>query len=496
MGDAAAVSLIVRTAAASGGAAKKEARRALYELYAAGVNDSLLALLPRAECNEKVELIKALVERRVATSVPLLLDAAGDRSITVRVEAAKAFRTLAGPELVPALVTLLERSRDDDVTPELELAVAAAARRAPDGVPRDDAVLAACQRITDRPVRTSLISVCGRIGAPSSLPMLRECLNVREPEIRLAAIRALAAWPTPEPCVDLWPLASAGGAAVERTLALRGFVRLLGLDSTRAPGETIRLYEEVMKVAPNLAERKALLSAVGETRSVGGLAMAARYLDDNDLHREAEAAILNIAEAVADTARREVVPQLKRLIISSSNQENRTKAESLLRKIERYDDYITSWDYAGPYQHEGARLLHEPFGPELPGAQLIRWTPFRSKTDLEKPWLLELDKIFIGEENLVYLRTNVWSPVEKRVRLEVGTDDGVKAWLNGKLVHVSSIVRTVAPGDDRVSVTLRGGWNEFMMKLEQGDGMWRACARVRAPDGGALEGIRVLANPE
>jgi hypothetical protein len=30
-----------------------------------------------------------------------------------------------------------------------------------------------------------------------------------------------------------------------------------------------------------------------------------------------------------------------------------------------------------------------------------------------------------------------------------------------------------------------------LMKLEQGDGPWGACIRVRTPEGGKLEGIRV-----
>jgi hypothetical protein len=47
-----------------------------------------------------------------------------------------------------------------------------------------------------------------------------------------------------------------------------------------------------------------------------------------------------------------------------------------------------------------------------------------------------------------------------------------------------------------VPVRLLRGWNLLMIKLEQGDGPWRACARVRTPDGGALEGIRVSAARE
>jgi hypothetical protein len=72
----------------------------------------------------------------------------------------------------------------------------------------------------------------------------------------------------------------------------------------------------------------------------------------------------------------------------------------------------------------------------------------------------------------------------------------MKAWLNDSLVHTANIVRNVAPGADTVAVRLGSGWNVLTLKLEQGDGRWRACARVRNVEGEKLEGIRVSATRE
>ena len=491
MGNAGAVAQLVQSASVSTGNEQKQARASLYELQAAGVADTLLATLPRAGNKQKVEIIKGLSERRVFSSAPLVLEAAGGISSPVRREAARALKSLAGPQQVPAIVGLLVKTRDEAEKRELELAAAAAARRNPDVRRQDEGVLAAYPQVKHGPAKVSLINVLGRIGAPASLPLLRETLNDPDPEMRLATIRALSAWPTAEPYDDLWRVASEGKNAGERTLALRGSVRLLGLDSTRAPEETIRRYQDAMKLAPNTVERKGLLSAVGESRSVAGLTMAAGYLNDADLRLEAEAAMLNIAKTIADTARREVLPQLRQLLASSTVEESRTKAGDLIREIELYDDYITLWDYAGPYQLEGARLLNEPFGPELSPLQSLPWLPLRVATDSQKLWLLDFTGMFPGEDNVVYLRTNVWSPAEQGARLEVGSDYGVKAWIGGNLIHAADVVRRVRPGNDHVPVRLQKGWNVLMIKLEQGDGPWRACGRMRAADGGTLEGIRI-----
>jgi type 1 glutamine amidotransferase/HEAT repeat protein len=491
IGNASTVLPLARIAARTTGAEQKEARTSLYALHAQGVDDSLQGSIPSVDPRLKAELIRAVGERRVESAVPLLLQAARDPSASVRLESAKALKVVAAGEHVPAMVELLVRARDDASRKELEIAVAAAARRIPETSRQDEAVLAAYQQATEKKTRVTLINVLGKIGAPASLPVLRTSLTDREPDIRLAGIRALSAWPTPEPYADLWPMAREAKDPAQRILALRGSVRLIGLDSTRAPAETVERYQEAMRVAPNAAERKTLLSAVGEAHSVAALEMAAGYLGDRDLQLEAEAAALNIAESIADTARRESVPQLERIATSSANGTNVDRAKALIRKIEIFDDYITNWEYAGPYQEPWARLLDEPFGPELSLAPSLHWKPLHAVTDPKRPWLLQLEKSFDGEDQVVYIRTNVWSPGDQKVRLEVGTDYGIKGWLNGRLVHESNSVRRVTPGDDRVPIMLTKGWNTLMMKFEQGDGAWGACARVRNSDGGKLDGIRV-----
>ncbi len=496
MGDAGVVRPLVRRAAVAKGVEKKEARTGLATLNAPGVDDSLLALLPGSGDRQRAEIVRALGERKVEAAVPTLLQTAGDRSAAVRSESFKALRPLAGPEHVPALVDMLVRSRDEAERKELESTVAAAARRNPDRSVQDSAVLAAYSRTKDRGVRTSLIAVCGSVGAPASLPVLRGALIETDREIRLAAIRALSSWPTPEPFPDLWAAAGGKGTTTEKTLALRGSVRLLGLDSSRAPAEKIKLFREAMTIAPNDAERKTLLSAVGESRSSAGLEMAAGYFPDSTLRPEAEAAVLTIVESLPDTARREAVGQLRQIRASSPTETNRKKAGDLVRHIEIYDDHITSWAYAGPYRQKWARLLDQPFGPEIPGADPAIWKPFRSMTDPERPWVLEIDRNVEDQDNLVYLRTNIWSPAEQGGRLELGSDAGMKVWLNDSLVHTANVVRNVAPGADTVAVRLRNGWNVLTLKLEQGDGRWRACARVRNVEGEKLEGIRVSATRE
>jgi hypothetical protein len=124
----------------------------------------------------------------------------------------------------------------------------------------------------------------------------------------------------------------------------------------------------------------------------------------------------------------------------------------------------------------------------------VQWKPFQSRTDPNRLWRLEFDKIIGGDLKVVYVRTDVWSPKECKAQLEVGSDDGIKVWLNGELTHAKEAARAVTPGEDVVPAVLKQGWNSLMMKIYNGGGDWGACARFRTPEGGKLEGLRISVN--
>jgi hypothetical protein len=67
--------------------------------------------------------------------------------------------------------------------------------------------------------------------------------------------------------------------------------------------------------------------------------------------------------------------------------------------------------------------------------------------------------------------------------LLIGSDDGVKVWLNGELVHNNHAHRGLTLDQDRVRVKLRKGINWLLVKVENGGGDWALAVRVRDADG-------------
>ena len=91
---------------------------------------------------------------------------------------------------------------------------------------------------------------------------------------------------------------------------------------------------------------------------------------------------------------------------------------------------------------------------------------------------------------MAYARTWVYCSQGQPARLELGTDDGVKVWLNEKLVHSNNTFRGLHPGSDKVNVILKSGWNSLLLKVTQLNQGWEFCARILKPDGSPIEGLR------
>jgi quinoprotein glucose dehydrogenase len=77
----------------------------------------------------------------------------------------------------------------------------------------------------------------------------------------------------------------------------------------------------------------------------------------------------------------------------------------------------------------------------------------------------------------------VFSPDDRGAPLLLGSDDGVRVWINGELVHTNPAYRAAAPDQDRVSVRLKKGWNKVLLKVLQGAGGWGYYLRFADPGG-------------
>jgi len=334
LGNESSVDLLAQAAAAIRGAEQKAARESLYRLRGSKVDEAILAGIIKAESKTKVELIKSAGERNISAGVNTLLKTAMDSDRKVSLESLKVLKVVAGPEHLPLLVELLLNLQSSSGLNEARKMIAAVAHKIEDKNRQAEAVLAVLPSVKDVKKQCSLLSVLGKIGDRSALPRLREALGSDNIDIRGAAIRALAEWPTSEPAADLMKAAENSENKVHRILALRGSVRLLGLDNKRSAEETIRMYKKAMSLAPDAGEKKRVLSGLANTKSLDALTMAAGYLQDKALLQEAESAAVKIGGSIYERFPQQSRDVLKKIMQTSKNEALQKQAQEIINKID------------------------------------------------------------------------------------------------------------------------------------------------------------------
>ncbi len=77
-----------------------------------------------------------------------------------------------------------------------------------------------------------------------------------------------------------------------------------------------------------------------------------------------------------------------------------------------------------------------------------------------------------SDHKLAYAYVEVDSSRDQEALFLVGSDDGIKVWVNGKLVHENFIQRAAVARSDRFTTKLKKGANTVLCKVENGDGGW------------------------
>jgi len=103
------------------------------------------------------------------------------------------------------------------------------------------------------------------------------------------------------------------------------------------------------------------------------------------------------------------------------------------------------------------------------GTSNLQWKPIDIK--LEQP-----SATVVGKENaFAYLRTTVYVDKPTNADLRLGSDDAIKVWSNGTLVHSNKVLRSLSANADRVTLHLNAGANKLLIKIVNagsGDGVF------------------------
>jgi len=148
------------------------------------------------------------------------------------------------------------------------------------------------------------------------------------------------------------------------------------------------------------------------------------------------------------------------------------------------DDKGLDIDYLNGWQPGGAANLTY-IGK---GNQKIEWK--RATTQADREGYLNLATLFADNTDAVaYAYTWVKVPETSLRRIWVGSDDGMRVWVNGKDVLYSHTHRGASPDFAYVDLDLNKGWNSILFAVDQGIGEWGLFLRVSDPDRQSRYGI-------
>lgn len=497
LGNAGNVALLADFAASPQALHQKIARDSLLELHRGNVTEALVIQLSRSTPVVQEELVRALGGRGDRAAVPRLFELIQQGPDSVRTAAYQALALLADqPDLGP-IVRLVLDAKNPAERAQASDTLAIACRHIQDqrGTLNAQPLLAGLNTGSAE-ARAALIPVCSELVSPKVRLTLRTAIEDTDDKVRLAATRALCETIDPDLLDDLIAEARHTKDESVRSQAIAGGVRLTEMDDAfrMSNDRRVAALKEFLIIATRPEQKRRVLSGLAEVPGREALKTVETAFDDPAVQAESSRAALQIALTVPSSQAQDALAVLNKALSSATDEQTRAALEAGIKQIEASADYITDWQLAGPYRQPGKdyqALFDAIFPPEMSDDKGFTWTFLPPGADPKRPWVMDLRKVVGPQEQCVaYARTWVHCDRDLKAQLELGSDDGVKAWLNDKQVYALNTSRNLQPGSDKAQVELHSGWNRLLLKVTQNNQGWEFCARFRSPDGSHLDGLQ------
>jgi hypothetical protein len=173
--------------------------------------------------------------------------------------------------------------------------IGAVAAKIPQPTRRADAVIGELGSVTDASDRCALVRTLGKIGDDSSLPLLRRALADENPQVKDAAVRALAEWPGLAAKEDLLGVAKAAETPVHKVLALQAYIRMIEMEPYQPPQSAVQSLRDVLALS-RAEEKKLILGILPTFASPEALELARSLFQEKEVEAEARLAIQKIEE--------------------------------------------------------------------------------------------------------------------------------------------------------------------------------------------------------
>jgi HEAT repeat protein len=293
LGDASVVKSLLSTADSP------KLRDSVTRVIAAMKDDGINAVLVESLNNRNLRMaaIQASIARGCTEAVPVLLKLVQDKDPDVREQSWTGLAALASENDMDSIMkTVIEIRRAEDLS-KAEGAIRKIFSRAENRSKCFEVVARYYEPATEA-TKSFILDLAAATGDSNALKLERNALKSSNKQLSAKALRALAKWPNESAAEDLLNQTKTASEEVDRIVALRGYIRIAGMETANLPvTERMKMFETAIGLAKRNEEKKAVLAMLPKYPYPQALAIAERLRQDKALAAEADTAIQKIRQS-------------------------------------------------------------------------------------------------------------------------------------------------------------------------------------------------------
>lgn len=308
------------------------------------------------------------------------------------------------------------------------------------------------------------------------------------------AVETLNKWPGAEQTAAVLDYMKTVNNPFDRARLLEGAIKANGGDKKMTAVEKVDNLLKLLPFCERDMERGLILDQIAAINDIAAFHKLEELADDKTIGDMAASALAKNAKLYGQPEFAIVTKSLAAFIAKTTGDAQKDLKEALSAVCAPYG-YITKWRYSNVYtakDEKGADACpaaHKTFFlPEKPDYNYSKWPKFVPAKDSKTPEVVTLHKCLGGVQRTAYIVAYIHADADKEAILEMGSDDMLKAWLNGEMIVDSPKYQALVRASYKIPVKLKKGKNTLLMKVSQGSHNWEACAALKNADGGLLEG--------
>ena len=312
----------------------KAAIQSLRDLQGNGVVEALTKVAGSGEPAVRAGILAVLGERNESSALSMMYKAAEDQDGNVRAAAIKGLGLLAGPQDLARLVEILIAQKNNGERDRLSWAIANTGLKIKDADERTAAVIQGLAKADDA-AKCNLLNALSKMGGNKAIAAVKSFLADSNADIKKAAIRALSDWIDAAPMKDVLELVKTSTEESHKILALRGYIRMAGLEKNKPVKERLAWYSQALELASRPEEKRAALGGLDQIGHLDALKLVEGYLNDEKIRNEALSAYARIADRIGNSKKEEARAALQKVIESTKDQGLINRAKESLEKIDK-----------------------------------------------------------------------------------------------------------------------------------------------------------------